>query len=72
MKKLKSYLNAVKGNENLPYGNLKNESQADANDGTPVLAEQVQDIMYSSYQVLQLAGELPNVGLEDGNTKNNL
>lgn len=69
MKKLESYLNAVKGNENLPYGNLKNESQADANDGTPVLAEQVQDIMYSLYQVLQLAGELPNGELEDGNTK---
>lgn len=69
MKKLESYLNAVKGNENLPYGNVKNESQADANDGTPVLAEQIQDIMYSLYQVLQLAGELPNGELEDGNTK---
>lgn len=69
MKKLESYLNAVKGDENLPYGNVKNESQADANDGTPVLAEQIQDIMYSLYQVLQLAGELPNGELEDGNTK---
>ena len=69
MRKLESYINALRGNENLPYGNLKNESQADANDGTPVLAEQVQDIMYSLYQVLQLAGELPNGELEDGNTK---
>jgi len=69
MKKLESYLNAIKGDENLPYGNVKNESQADANDGTPVLAEQIQDIMYSLYQVLQLAGELPNGELEDGNTK---
>lgn len=69
MKKLESYLNAVKGDENLPYGNVKNESQADANDGTPVLAEQIQDIMYSLYQVLQLAGELPNGELEDGNNK---
>lgn len=67
MKKLSSYNNSQAESSDLPFGNLRNESGAGNNDGTEIVAEHMQDIYYSLYQVLQLAGVSPNGVLENGN-----
>ena len=69
MKKQSDYENSQQPTETLPYGKFNNESQPDAGDGTDIIAEHMQDIQYPLYQVLQLAGVIPNGELEDG--KNN-
>lgn len=66
MRKLESYENSKSPTSDLPFGNLKNESSAGSNDGTTILAEQMQDVYYSLYQILQLAGVQPNGILENG------
>lgn len=69
MKELQTYTNAKKATVDLPFGMFANETKAGGNDGTPIIAEHMQDLYYSLYQVLQLAGEIPNGELEDGNGK---
>jgi len=68
MKKQCDYNNTNSVTENLPFGSFKNESSPGAKDGTNIVAEQLQDLYYSLYQVFQLAGMTPNSTLEDGNT----
>jgi len=67
MKKMSSYNKTANPTPDLPFGNFKNESTTGANDGTELLAEQMQDLYYSLYQILQFAGVTPNGILEDGN-----
>ncbi len=50
-----------------PNGTFKNETQPNACDGTDIKAEHMQDPYYALYQILQLAGEMPNGELENGN-----
>ena len=50
-----------------PNGTFKNETQPNACDGTDIKAEHMQDPYYALYQILQLAGEIPNGELENGN-----
>lgn len=68
MRKASSYNNSQAETEDLPFGAYKNESISGAKDGTNITAEHIQDILYSLYQILQLAGQIPNGTLEDGNT----
>jgi hypothetical protein len=68
MRRLDSYDKSNPQTADLPFGNLRNESAPGEDDGTPILAEQIQDINYALFQVLQLAGVTPNGELEDGNT----
>ena len=51
-----------------PNGTFKNETQPNAADGTDIKAEHMQDPYYALYQILQLAGEIPNGDLENGTT----
>lgn len=67
MKKMSSYAKSANPTTDLPFGAFKNESAAGANDGTDIVSEQLQDLYYSLYQVLQFAGVSPNGKLENGN-----
>ena len=67
MKTMSSYDNAQDATSDLPFGAFSNESAAGLNDGTEIVAEQLQDLYYSLYQVLQLANQSPNGSLENGN-----
>ena len=69
MRSQKDYANSKPATLDLPYGGFKNESQPGAKDGTDIVAEHMQDIQYPLYQVLQLAGIVPNGELEDGKDK---
>ena len=69
MKNLYDYENTQSANTDLPFGAFKNESSPGQKDGTDIIAEHIQDIAYPLYQVLQLAGIVPNGELEDGNNK---
>jgi len=68
MRNLYSYEKSYSSTSDLPFGAFKNESSAGAKDGTDIVAEHMQDLYYSIYQILQLAGMKPNGELEDGNT----
>ena len=67
MKTMDSYENAQGASTDLPFGAFANESSAGSNDGVNIVAEQLQDIYYALYQILQLANQTPNGSLEDGN-----
>lgn len=68
MRKMESYDNSVASTNDLPFGSFSDESSSGANDGTTILASQMQDLYYSLYQILQLAGVSPNGVLENGNS----
>lgn len=65
MRNLSDYPKTLANSEALPYGMLKNESIPGARDGTDIKAEQLQDLYYPLYQVLGLAGQVPNGELEN-------
>jgi hypothetical protein len=67
MKKMPDYPNSNPPTGDTPNGTFKNESQPSANDGTDIKAEHMQDVYYALYQIPQLAGEIPNSELENGN-----
>jgi hypothetical protein len=67
MKNMSDYQNTNPPTTDTPNGTFKNESQPNANDGTDIKAEHLQDVYYAIYQILQLAGEIPNGELENGN-----
>lgn len=67
MRKMNYYSPSEAESINKPYGAFKNETSPGTQDGTQAVAEHMQDIYYSIYQVLQLAGITPNNILEDGN-----
>jgi hypothetical protein len=67
MKNMSDYPNTNPATMDAPSGTFKNESQPNANDGTDIKAEHMQDVYYALYQILQLAGEIPNGELENGN-----
>lgn len=69
MKRQDEYAKSKPATMDLPFGGFKNESQPGARDGTDIKAEHMQDIQYALYQVLQLAGIVPNGELEDGKNK---
>ncbi len=69
MKNLYDYENTQPATADLPCGAFKNESTPGKKDGTDIIAEHIQDIAYPLFQVLQLAGIVPNGELEDGNKK---
>lgn len=69
MKRQDEYARSKPATLDLPFGSFKNESQPGAKDGTDIVGEHLQDIQYSLYQVLQLAGIVPNGELEDGKNK---
>ena len=68
MKRMDSYAQSIAGAGAIPYGTFKDETAPSAGDGTTVLANQLQDITYAIYQVLQHANVTPNGSLEDGTT----
>ena len=68
MKKQSSYPKSLAETSDLIYGSFKNESSPSADDGTEIVAEQLQDLYYPIYQVLQLAGMEPNGQLENCTT----
>lgn len=67
MRKMESYDNSVASTNDLPFGSFADESSSGANDGTSIVAAHMQDLYYSLYQILQLAGVVPNGKLENGN-----
>lgn len=69
MKNLYDYEKTQSATVDLPFGAFKNESAPGQQDGTDIVAEHIQDIVYCLYQVLQLAGVVPDGELEDGNNK---
>ena len=69
MKNLYDYEKTQSATVDLPFGAFKNESAPGKQDGTAIVAEHIQDIVYPLYQILQLAGITPNGELEDGNNK---
>lgn len=69
MKNLYDYEKTQSATVDLPFGAFKNESSPGQQDGTDIVAEHIQDIAYCLFQVLQLAGVVPNSELEDGNNK---
>ena len=69
MKNLYDYEKTQSATVDLPFGAFKNESSPGQQDGTAIVAEHIQDIAYCLFQVLQLAGVVPNSELEDGNNK---
>jgi len=69
MKRQDEYVRTKPATLDLPFGVFKNESQPGAKDGTDIVGEHLQDIQYPLYQVLQLAGIVPNGELEDGKNK---
>ena len=68
MRKMSYYSPTEAESVNKPFGAFKNETSAGMQDGTQAVAEHMQDLYYSLYQVFQLAGVDPNNILEDGNT----
>lgn len=66
MKNIFSYAKTLSGSGDLPFGMFKDESAAGNNDGTEIVAAHMQDLYYSLYQILQLAGVNPNGQLENG------
>lgn len=66
MRKLESYEKSQAASGDLPYGAFKNETSSGSNDGTEIVAEHMQDLYYSLYQVLQHSGTTPNGTLENG------
>ena len=68
MRKLEEYEKSQSGTTDCPFGLLRNETVSGNNDGTEIVAEQMQDLYYSLYQILQLAGVQPNGKLENGNS----
>ena len=68
MRKMSYYSPTEAESVNKPFGAFKNETSAGTQDGTQAVAEHMQDLYYSLYQVFQLAGVDPNNILEDGNT----
>ncbi len=69
MRRLDSYENTQSSSNDLPFGMFKDESSAGNNDGTEIVSAHMQDLYYSLYQILQLAGVTPNGNLENGNTQ---
>ena len=69
MKNLFDYEKTQSATVDLPFGAFKDESSPGQQDGTDIVAAHIQDIAYPLYQILQLAGIVPNGELEDGNTK---
>lgn len=69
MKNLYDYEDTQSATVDLPFGAFKNESAPGKQDGTTIVAEHIQDIVYPLYQILQLAGITPDGELEDGNSK---
>ncbi|HSQ98089.1 MAG TPA: hypothetical protein VLL98_05240 [Rickettsiales bacterium] len=67
MKNMSDYVNTNPATTDTPNGTFKNETQPNAGDGTDIKAEHMQDLFYALFQVLQLAGEVPNGELENGN-----
>lgn len=68
MKKLSTYPNTNADTTDNPNGTFKNETSVGAGDGTNIVAPHMTDPYYALYQVLQLAGEVPNGELENGST----
>lgn len=68
MRKMSYYPSTENESVNKPFGAFKNESTPGMQDGTQAIAEHMQDLYYSLYQIFQLAGLEPNNILEDGNT----
>ncbi|HSQ97217.1 MAG TPA: hypothetical protein VLL98_00685 [Rickettsiales bacterium] len=67
MKNLSDYSNTNAATTDNPYGTFKDETSTGAGDGTNIVAPHMTDPYYALYQVLQLAGEVPNGELENGN-----
>lgn len=68
MRKMSDYADTNPPTTDTPNGTFKNETQPNACDGTDIKAEQMQDSYYALYQILQLAGEVPNGELENSTT----
>ena len=68
MRKMSYYEQTETESVSKPFGAFKNETTPGSKDGTQSVAEHMQDIYYSIYQILQLAGIEPNNLLEDGST----
>ena len=68
MRKMSDYADTNPPATDTPNGTFKNETQPNACDGTDIKAEQMQDPYYALYQILQLAGEVPNGELENSTT----
>lgn len=68
MRKMSDYADTNPPTTDTPNGTFKNETQPNACDGTDIKAEQMQDPYYALYQILQLAGEVPNGELENSTT----
>lgn len=68
MRKMSDYVDTNPPTTDTPNGTFKNETQPNAADGTDIKAEHMQDPYYALYQILQLAGEIPNGDLENGTT----
>lgn len=68
MRKMSDYADTNPPAIDTPNGTFKNETQPNACDGTDIKAEQMQDPYYALYQILQLAGEVPNGELENSTT----
>jgi len=66
MKNMSDYVNTNPATTDTPNGTFKNETQPNAGDGTDIKAEHMQDLFYALFQILQLAGEVPNGELENG------
>lgn len=66
MRKMTDYPNTHPETDSHQFGTFKNESEPNKSDGTDIKAEHMQDPYYALYQILQLAGELPNGELENG------
>ncbi len=66
MRKMSDYVDTNPPTTDTPNGTFKNETQPNACDGTDIKAEHMQDPYYALYQILQLAGEIPNGELENG------
>lgn len=68
MRKMSDYADTNPPATDTPNGTFKNETQPNACDGTDIKAEQMQDPYYALYQILQLAGEVPNGELKNSTT----
>lgn len=65
MKTMDSYEKSLASTTELPFGAFNDESSPSANDGTDIVAAQLQDLYYPLYQILQLSGQSPNGKLEN-------
>lgn len=66
MRNLSDYPKSSAPTSKTAYGTFRDETKPGAGDGTDIKAAQMQDLYYALYQVLSLAGQVPNGELENG------